>query len=155
MTTTPTFEPQNAHRFFSAGCFNKTWDLLEKAQRSPEEGEQMLLLSLASLWHWTQRNDVRPQNLSIGYWQVSRVYAVLGQAQNALWFAERGLAVSENLPPFFQAYAHEALSRAAALAGDTERATLERAAAEGILSQITDPEEREALEKDLATLPTI
>jgi len=65
MATSPTFEPQEAHHYFAAQCFNQTWDLLEKAHRSPEEGEQMLLLALASLWHWTQRDDSTPQNLSI------------------------------------------------------------------------------------------
>ena len=32
--------------------------------RTSEEEDKMLQLSLASLWHWTQREDCTPTNLS-------------------------------------------------------------------------------------------
>src|SRR5262245_27264138 len=98
-----------AHRQFSSECFNKSWELIDRAVRSATDDEQMLLASLASLWHWTQRADCTDQNLSIGYWQVSRVYSHLGQADNARRFGELSLQRSGKLPPFFLAYAHEAL----------------------------------------------
>ncbi|MBL8850512.1 MAG: hypothetical protein JNG89_12600, partial [Planctomycetaceae bacterium] len=46
-----------AHRQFSGECFNRTWELIDKQDRTPADDEQMLLRSLASLWHWTQRAD--------------------------------------------------------------------------------------------------
>lgn len=55
---------QMVHEAFSGGCFNKCWTLIEKADRSPEDVEDMLLLAQASLWHWKQRNDCTPMNLS-------------------------------------------------------------------------------------------
>ena len=74
----PQFEPAAAHRWFSADCFNRVWALLEKAGRTPAEDERMISLCHASLAHWRERMDCTTRNLSIGYWQLSRVYAVLG-----------------------------------------------------------------------------
>ena len=73
MGKAPDFELQKAHRYFSADCFNRAWDEIDKSSRTHEEDERMLLLAMASLWHWGQREDVTPVNYSIGYWQVSRV----------------------------------------------------------------------------------
>lgn len=58
MSQTPDFDRIAAHRYFSAECFNQAWDLIEKPQRTAEDNEKMLLLSIASLWHWTQRPDL-------------------------------------------------------------------------------------------------
>src|SRR5688572_27636463 len=101
-----------AHRHFAADCFNRTWTLFEKADRSDDETEAMVLCALASLWHWTQRADRTDRNLSIGHWQVSRAYALAGQGENALRHALRSLAFAEGSPPFYVGSAHEAATRA-------------------------------------------
>src|SRR5687767_8125788 len=88
-------DQQSAHRLFSSDCFNRAWDLIDKPQRTPDEDRQLLLLSLTSLYHWTQRADCSPRNLSIGYWQAARVFALLGQAGNARAFATVCLEQSE------------------------------------------------------------
>ncbi len=54
------FELQAAHQYFSTYCFNQAWELLEKKERSSEEDQEILCLSIASHWHWTQRNDYTP-----------------------------------------------------------------------------------------------
>ena len=72
------FDPAKAHNF-SAHCFNIEWELIDKPERTPAENEQMILYALASLWHWTQRPDCSTTNLSIGYWQAARVYALAGE----------------------------------------------------------------------------
>ncbi len=96
MTGTPDFDLDAAHRYFSAHCFNAAWDLLDKQERTPEENEQMIRLCLASAWHWTQRADCTPTNLSVGYWQASRIYAVLGQGDNARRYGQMCLAASQS-----------------------------------------------------------
>ena len=50
---TPEFDPAKAHKFFSADCVNHAWGFIDKTDRTPEEDEQMLLLAMTSLWHWT------------------------------------------------------------------------------------------------------
>src|SRR5437773_2541851 len=92
-----------AHRNFSADCFNRAWDLMEKQSRTTDEDAMLLHLCHTSLWHWTQRDDCTPRSLSIGNWQVSRAYAVLGDAVNARRFGVLCLKHSGDDPPFYLA----------------------------------------------------
>ena len=120
MPQTPEFDLAAAHRYFAADCFNKAWELIEKTDRTPAEDDEMLRLSLASHYHWTQRPDYDDTAASVAYWQTSRIYALLGQAQNARRSGELCLHASQGkgVGAFFLGYAYEALARAAALAGD-------------------------------------
>lgn len=140
------------HRKLSADSFNRTWELLDKEKRSQEEDERMISFAHASLAHWRMREDCTDQNLSIGYWQISRVYAVLGDGENAKRYGELCLAVSGKEPPFYLGYAHEALARAFVVQKD--RAAFDRHLAEARTQAtlVTDPEERKFLEGDLAGL---
>lgn len=143
-----------AHRTFAVNSFNTVWTLLEKENRTPEEDEQMVHLTHASLWHWSQCQGHTVTNLAIGYWQISRVYATLGEADNALKFGERCLTVSRHpdVPPFYQAYAYEALSRAAWLGGDSERAKAYRTEALRLADNIEHHADRGLLLSDLESI---
>jgi hypothetical protein len=90
------FDASKAHRYFSADCFNKAWALIEKTERTPAEDEQMIRLSQASLWHWTQRDDCTNENMSIGYWQASRIHATLGRADDARRYGQLCLEIAPN-----------------------------------------------------------
>lgn len=148
MNTLPSFDEAQAHRFFSAECFNRAWTLIEKPSRSPEEDEQMLLLSQASLWHWSQRADCTPRNLSISYWQLSRVYALLRRLDEALRCGGVCLSHRQNEAPFYLGYAHEVLPRAAMLSGDGQRMNRHLNEARRLADQVTDADERDMLAKD-------
>src|SRR5688572_8043756 len=104
MTSTSNFDEAAAHRYFSATCFNRTWDWLDKANRSSDDDEAMIACCLASLWHWLQRPDCTPRNRSVAFWQVSRVYAMVGQPQNAWRYGELCLKASEGEEPFYLGY---------------------------------------------------
>ena len=147
-----TVNEAEAHRFFSAHCFNRAWDLIRKSNRTTIECEQMLQLSQASLWHWTQRSDCTPKNLSIGNWQLSRVYALLGQAENAKRCAKMCLHYSEGTSPFFIGHAHEALARSAAVADDVLGKAHHLAEARLYLAQVTSDRDRALLQADLQSL---
>lgn len=112
----------------------------------------MRSLCHASLWHWTQRNDCTDRNLSIGYWQLSRVYALLGRAEDATLYGEKSLLHSVAEAPFYIGYAHEALARAAMVGGDSQRMNQHLREAREFASQVSDPEERAVLEKDLEAI---
>lgn len=109
----------------------------------------MIHLAHASLWHWLQRDDVTNQNLSVGYWLLARVYALVGQPENALRYGQRCLEFSKELPPFHQGFAHEAVARAALLRNDQSLHEQHLDKARGLLEQIADREERKLLEQDL------
>ena len=150
----PGFDAQKAHRFFSAGCFNGAWKLIDKADRTREQDERMLLAAMASLWHWTHRDDVAAANLSVGYWQVSRIHAVLGRADEARRYGVLSLdAAREGEPdPFTLGYAHEALARAEALAGNATTAAEHFVEARKAAEAVTDEESKQWLLDDLATI---
>jgi len=153
MADTPNFDIQQAHKYFSADCFNKTWDNMDKdGGRSTEENMEMLHTAIASLWHWTQREDVTPENLSIGYWQVSRVYCLVKQPNNARRYGLMSLQYAKELSPFFRGYAYETLARAEMLADKRVIMKEYLAKAREMLAQVDDEADRQLLTKDLESL---
>lgn len=153
MADKPNFDIQQAHKYFSADCFNKTWTLVDKdGTRSTEESMEMLHTAIASLWHWGQREDVTHQNLSVGYWQVSRVYCLIGQPHNARRYGLLSLEYAKELLPFYKGYAYETLARAEMVADKRVIMNTYLEKARDILEQIEEKEDREILEKDLETI---
>lgn len=152
MNQIPEFDDQRGHRYFSANCFNRTWELIDKPDRSPADDEQMLLRAYASFWHWTQRADVTPRNLSVGYWLLSRVHALLGQGDASRRFGELSLRHAASEPPFYVGYAHEALARAAQVENQAQEFHLQLSQAEACLLAVDDPDDRSLLENDLSSL---
>jgi len=152
MPLEPGFDTAKAHRYFSVTCFNKAWELIEKPDRTAEEDEQMIRFSQASLWHWTQREDCSDKNLSIAYWQLSRIYAIVGRADEALRYASYCLQHSKNEAPFFLGYAHEAAARAEKLAGNNDAFLKHRELAANLAGKVVEDEDRLLLLKDIETL---
>ncbi len=153
MTKTPDLStPEAVHRYFSAFCFNLTWDLLEKPDRSAAENEAMIQACLASLWHWSQRPESTDWERSVGAWQAARVYAVVQQADNARRYGQMALSFANNQPPFYQAYAYEALARAEAVAGNRNTAERHLEQARQLAGQVEKAEEQELILTDLNTI---
>ena len=148
----PDFDRDKAHRYFSAACFNEAWRFIRKTDRTPDDDEQMIRLTQASLWHWTQRRDCTRQNMSIGYWQASRVYAKLGRAEEARRYGQLCLAETSEEVPFYRGYAYEALARAESVAGNRAVALKHSAEAARLAQRVTDLEDRAALLEDLETI---
>ena len=143
-----------AHRHFSSACFNHAWDLIDKAARTPEEDEEMIELALAAHWHWSQRNDCTAVNHSIGYWQISRVYAILGQGGNALRYSQLCLDVSQagSVPPFYLGFANESRARAEWVLGNSAEAKQYLQEARKLAAMVTDREDQQQLLADLETI---
>ena len=112
----------------------------------------MVSMCHASLFHWQQRPDCTSRNLSIGYWQLSRVYAVLGQANNAREAAKSCSDFSKNEGAFLRGYAYEALARAEFLAGNDRAGEHFLGQARIQLTNVTDVAERGLLARDLETM---
>ncbi len=152
MSNTPPFDVTAAHRWFAASFFNQTWDLIDQPTRTPEEDELMIATCQASLCHWRQREDCQRVNLSVGYWQAARVYALARRPDDARRYAELCLAHSTGEGAFFEGYAHEALARAALLSGDDASCRAHVEAARQLAAQIEDVDSRGALEADLNSI---
>jgi hypothetical protein len=150
-----TTQPLNiaaAHRHFSSDCFNKTWGLIEKADRTSDEDEEMVVCALASLWHWMQRTDHTNLNLSVGHWQVARVYSLVGQGEIAILHAKRSLELAEGNEPFYVGSAHEAVARAAAVLADVVTFQTHLKLAKAFAENVSDAGDRAVLEADLRIL---
>ncbi len=143
------------HRALGVALFNHVWTLLEKADRSAADTDEMIHAAHASRFHWSRAEGTEPVNLARGEWQCSRVYAVLGRGEPALWHARRCLAINEaeGRGDWDIAAAYEAMARASAVAGDTAAAADWKARATAALDAIADPDEWEIIEGDVATLP--
>ena len=156
----PTVDPLTSldpptHRALGAALFNHVWTLLEKPDRTPAEDAEMVHAAHASRFHWSRADGVEPVNHARGEWQCSRVYAVLGRAEPALWHAERCREIleSKGIADFDIAAAYEALARAHAVAGNPAAADAWRAKATAALDGIADADDREIIAGDIATLP--
>jgi hypothetical protein len=154
MTAKNDFDQKAAHKYFSANCFNKAWDLIDKSDRTPAEDEEMIRLSLASHYHWTRRDDYSPTGASIGHWQTSRIYVILGQVENARRYGQLCLQASwaEDVPPFYLGYAYEALARAEAFGGNRDKSEEFINKAKAAAEEIEKTEDRKALLDDLGTI---
>jgi hypothetical protein len=141
-------------RQLAVDLFNHSWTLLRLAERTPEQDDELVHAAHASRHHWAAVGT--PANLARGEWQLSRVYATLGRAEPALHHARRCLAYCEANPEAIEdwdvPFAHEALARAYAVAGDDEEARQHAERARELGEWIADAEDRELLAADLATL---
>ena len=141
-----------AHRRLAVDLFNEVWRLLEKLDRSPADGLEMVHAAHASRYHWGIAGDAR--NRAIGEWQIARVYAILHRPEAARVHAAEALRLSQehDLGAFMLATAHEALARAAMAAGDAAAFDHHRAASEQAGVAIDDEEDREVWRADLDAL---
>ena len=133
--------------------FNETWSLLDTDDRTPEQDERMIHAAHGSRLHWEAAGTA--ENVAVGDWLCSRVYAVLGRAEPAMYHARWCLARagSEHPPGWVRAEAHEAMARAHALLDELGEARRHDAEARAICDTIDDAEDRGVVLGDLATLP--
>ena len=132
--------------------FNAVWRLMERTDRTADDDAAMVHMAHASVHHWSRAGT--EVNLARGEWQVSRVYAVLGRGEPALWHAQRCLDLcgQHGFDDWDLAYAHEAMARAYAVLGDTASTARHITAAREV--PVAEDDDRELIRKDLATIET-
>ena len=146
------------HRQLGKDLFNHTWTLIEKADRTPAETDEMLSAAHASSFHWS-RGGGTLANAARGQWQIARVCSTLGRGEAAMWHANRCLELVEAAikagvaDDWDLAAALEGTARAQAVAGDRAAAIETRARATAALEGIADPEDRQIIEQDLESTP--
>jgi DNA-binding transcriptional MerR regulator len=140
-------------RRLAADLFNGVWTLLETEDRSQAQDDRMLHMAHASRHHWEAVGG--PEHLARGEWLCSRVYAVLGRSEPALHHARRVLDLCEEhgIADWDLAFAHEALARAHAVAGDHDAAADAVRDALQAAEAIADPADRDLLLADLRSIP--
>lgn len=156
-TTTDALDAET-HRRLGKELYNQTWSLIETADRTTDQVDEMIASTHASAYHWSKAGGTLA-NAARSQWQIARVYATLGRGEPALWHAHRcvelaeaalaaGVADDWDVPA-----ALETLARAQAVAGDAAAARATQAQARQALDAIADPEDRQLIEQDLNSLP--
>lgn len=140
------------HRKLAVDLFNLTWDLLDKAERTVEEDDKMVHAAHASRYHWGEVGT--PLEFERGEWQISRVYAVLGRAEPALYHAQRcrDICSANGFGDFDLAFAYEAVARAYAIAGDTGNRDANVALATAAGAEIEDEGNKVYFSSELGTV---
>jgi len=141
-------------RQLGVDLFNGTWELMEKADRTPDDDALMIHIVHASAYHWLQVG--KPENFARSHWLCSRVYSVLSRSEPAIYHAKFVLDICERngIGDWDLAFAYEALARAYAVAGDSAESGRWLAKAHEASANIAEDEDRELVLSDLATIPT-
>lgn len=142
---------QEHHHKFSAAAHNQAADILYSENPEQDETDRLIELAHVAYWHWTQRTDKQPQNISVALWVLSRAYSANGFGDKALGYAQHSLATIENeyLLPSFYGYSHEALARAYLLLGDNVRAEESLTTARSFLERVPNPQAKEYLQSQI------
>jgi hypothetical protein len=146
-------DDQDTQRRWAIDLFNRVWALLDQPDRTPDDDAAMVHAAHTSAFHWSQVGE--PVNLVRGEWQCSRVYAVLGRPEPALFHARRALALCEQhgIGDFDLAFAYEALARANGVAGEDGEARRWVAQAKAASADIAEDDDRQLVLADLETVP--
>jgi len=139
------------HRTIGVELFNKTWEMMDKSDRSDQDNALMLDYAHGSALHWSYcGTEVNRQR---AYWLLSRVYAVQGVGQMSVFFAKLCREVTESfqreMADFDIAFSFEALARAYAVNGDKKLAKENFLLAEAAGREIKDAEDRKIFDGDL------
>ena len=104
---------KDEHRALGITYFNKTWDYIDKPERTVEDDAMMLHYAHASRLHWGL-SEASALNIVRGEWQIARVYALLGLGKSALLHATYCLEETKkhNIADFDLVFAYEAVARA-------------------------------------------
>jgi hypothetical protein len=135
--------------------FNSTWTLLEQADRSADDDDELVHRAHASAYHWRQVGTAAHRARS--EWLCSRVYAVLGRVEPAQHHARRCLEIVDAHPAEMEDWdrpaALEAVARANVLAGDLDEGRRQARLGRELAATIADKHDRVHIEADLRELP--
>ncbi len=144
---------QEEHKKLGIDLFNATWDLIDRNDRTPAQNLEMIHAAHASAYHWikaggTALNQARSQ------WQISRVYAILGMGNPALFHAERSLSLctDNGIGGFDLAFGYEAVARAHWVLGRSAETEENKAAALAACEAVTDADDRTYVQKEINSI---
>lgn len=147
-----TDEQKKVHHNQAVECFNATWGLLDKTDRSPGDDMDMIHTAHASRFHWGAIGT--PLEFQRGEWQISRVYSVLSRGESALFHAQYcfDICTENGIGDFDMAFACEAMARAHKLLGNQVKKDIFIEKAKVASGNIEDPENKEYFLSELNSI---
>lgn len=141
----PPFDVAAAHRWFAVEFNNRGWDLLEAAERTDPQTDEMLHAAHAAWLHWSHAGSVL--NRQRAECLLASAYAAAGLAEPAMRYGRGCVELSQQpdseQTAFDRATAHACLARALSLGGRTEEAAQQYRRAALAAEGLTDAGERE------------
>jgi len=141
------------HRQVAVDTFNRSWELIDRATRTPEQDRELLTCAFASRFHWGVVGG--DEERMVGDWLIAHAASLQGlgelayrYASNALDLARAGGWVDWRLASML-----EGMARASAAKGDAEARERYAAEARAVLATITDVEDRDLIASQLASIP--
>lgn len=133
-------------------CFNKTWEYIDKQDRTPEEDLDMIHCAHTSRYLWDQVGT--PLQFERGEWLISKVYYQVGSGERALVHAKAcyDICVQNKIGDFDITFAYECLANAYKLLGDLEKREHYRKAAFASLEGIAQKEDRDYAKSELGKI---
>lgn len=112
----------------------------------------MIHMAHASRFHWGEIGT--PLQFARGEWQISRVYAVLGMSESALYHGKNSLkwCIENHIGDFDLAFAYEAIARAYMIYKESDSMMKYLQLAKEAADHIGDPKERDYLLSELQTI---
>lgn len=141
------------HRSQGIEANNSVWELVDKADRTPADAEEMLRRAYAAAYHWQRAAGAGPENEARARYMLAKAHLLCGLPDRSLHYADLCMehTMAAGLADFDLAYAHECRARALQAVGRTTEASAEWAAAKAV--PIADPEDQAIVDADLAEGP--
>ena len=146
-------EVRRWHRRFAIDLFNRSWDLLEQEERTPDDDAEMLAAAFGSAYHWKQVGTA--ENVALADHQIAKVASHVGQPELALHYARRALEAIEigRFGDWQLAAAYEGMARAYATAGDAAQRDYWVQRCTVALGAVPDAADRSVVAEQLLNLP--
>jgi uncharacterized protein YndB with AHSA1/START domain len=140
------------HRELAVAVNNSIWPMLQMPERTTREGEELLRRAYTAAFHWSQTPKSTPENEIRANYMIGKAWLALGRPKDALTYGDRMIedCLTHRIGDFDLAYAHELRARALLALGREEEGR--EAVARALAVEVSDDEDREIVEQDLADL---
>jgi hypothetical protein len=143
------------HRRFAIELFNRSWDLLEQPDRSPDDDAELLAAAFGSAYHWGRVGTA--ENRALADHQIAKAASHTGHPGLALHYARRALEAIEvgRFGDWQVAAAYEGMARACAAAGDAAGRNYWVQRCTVALGAVPDAADRSVVAEQLLNLPRL
>ena len=141
---------KSEHKKLGINYFNKTWDYIDKKDKTNEDDAMMINYAHASRLHWELSGAI-PLNQVRGEWLLSRVYSLLNMGDNALRHAKACYhgTIDNDIGDFDLVFAHECLASAYKILGHTIKMSFHLELGYKAIEQVSKKEDKEYCKSEL------
>jgi len=153
MMSEPPFDKEQANRWFAVQLNNRAWDLLEAAQRTDAECDELVHVAHASVYHWLRAGNAVNQARAMCL--LGNAYSALERGPEALRYAGQCVELTEkhaaDVADWDFAFAYDCQARANAAAGNRPEAESLKSKAAEYGQRIADADDQKFFDQWFAS----